>query len=130
MDAPGLVRALVLVAASVDPELEETTWYQALARTWLLSPLVPSGLARADLELRPLRAELEDLRSGWAALRLPIRVLHGEDDGLVPVENADFVRATARAADVSVERMPDQGHLIPWQRPDRIAAAVRAALER
>jgi pimeloyl-ACP methyl ester carboxylesterase len=129
MDAPDLVGALVLVAASIDPELERTTWYQAFGRTWLVRPLLPAVLARADDEIRPLRAELEAMRPEWATLRMPVFVLHGEEDALVPVANADFAARMVTGAPLAIERIPRQGHLIPWQRPERIVATVQRALD-
>lgn len=129
LDAPELVGALVLVAASIDPELEETTWYQALGRTWLIRPLVPGMLARADDEIRPLRGELEALLPRWAELRMPVFVLHGEDDGLVPLANTDFAARVLTGAALEIERIPGQGHLIPWECPQRIVALVLRALD-
>ena len=129
MDAPELVSALVLVSASIDPELEEPTWYQSLGRTWLIRPLVPDVLVRADDEIRPLRGELEAMLPLWKTLRMPVFVLHGESDALVPVANADFAARVVTGAPLELERLPDQGHLIPWQRPDRIVALVQRALD-
>jgi pimeloyl-ACP methyl ester carboxylesterase len=129
LDAPELVDALVLVSASIDPALEETTWYQALGRTWLIRPLVPEILTRADDEIRPLEGELETLLPRWSELRMPVFVLHGEADALVPVANADFAGRVVTNAPLEVERIPGQGHLIPWERPERIVATVLRALE-
>ena len=129
LDAPELVDALVLVAASIDPELEETTWYQALGRTWLIRPLVPEMLTRADDEIRPLQGELEALLPLWGTLRAPVFVLHGEEDALVPVANADFAARLVTNAPLALERIPGQGHLIPWECPQRIVALVLRALE-
>lgn len=128
MEAPELVRALVLVAPALDPELEEPTWYQALGRIWPIRALVPDGLARADEELRPLKRELTAMLPRWATLRLPVCVLQGEDDALVPAANADFVQRMAMHATLTIERIPEQGHFIPWERPELVTAAVLRAL--
>ena len=129
LDAPERVRALVLVAASIDPELEEPTWYQALGRTWLVRPLVPDVLARADDEIRPLRGELEALLPRWSALHLPVFVLQGEEDALVPAANADFAARAITHAPLSIRRVPDVGHLIPWERPELIVELLLHVLD-
>jgi pimeloyl-ACP methyl ester carboxylesterase len=129
LDAPEHVRALVLVAASLDPALEVPTWYQSLARTWLVRPLLPAALARADEELQPLRAELEALAQRWSALRLPVVVVQGEDDALVPAANADFAERVLVNAALEIQRIPEQGHLIPWERPAAIVEAVLRVLD-
>jgi pimeloyl-ACP methyl ester carboxylesterase len=129
MDAPDLVDALVLVAASVDPQLETPTWYQHVGRTRLVRAILPEVLRRADDEIEPLRPELEALLPLWPKLRLPIFVQHGDDDALVPPANVDFVARIATGAPLSIERMPDQGHLIPWERPDALSKLVQRALD-
>ncbi len=129
MDAPELVDALVLVAPSVDPELETPTWFQEIGRTRLVRVILPDALRRADDEIRPLRAELEEMAPRWVDLRLPIFVQQGLDDALVPAANADFVERVATNATLVVERLPDQGHLIPWERPAELATLILRALD-
>lgn len=129
MDAPELVDALVLVAPSVDPELETPTWFQELGRTRLVRAILPDALRRADDEIRPLRAELEEMAPRWGDLRLPLFVQQGLDDALVPAANADFVERVATNATLVVERLPDQGHLIPWERPAELATLILRALD-
>ncbi|MEZ5331431.1 MAG: alpha/beta hydrolase [Thermoanaerobaculia bacterium] len=128
MDAPELVGGLLLVAPSIDPELERTTWYQAVARWPWVRPLLPDMLARADDEIRPLHGELERMLPRWSELTLPVTLIQGEDDGLVPPANADFAERVVTHAPLAVERVPDQGHLIPWERPDLIRDALLAML--
>lgn len=134
MDHPESVRALVLVAASIDPELEDPTWFQALGRTSIVRPLVPDLLLRADEEIKPLKPQLEAMLPLWSRLTMPVLVIQGDDDSLVPPENADFalrmLSSGGRANSVIVERIADQGHLIPWQRPDLIVKGVHRFLNR
>jgi pimeloyl-ACP methyl ester carboxylesterase len=129
LDAPELVAAVVLVAASVDPALEDTLWWQSLGRTVLVRAILPDVLRRADDEIAPLRAELEQLEPRWPQLRLPVFVLQGLDDGLVPPANADFVERVATHTTRVVERIPDQGHLIPWERPVELVELIHRALD-
>jgi len=129
LDAPERVAALVLVAASVDPALEGTLWWQDLGRTVLVRALLPDVLRLADDEIAPLRAELEQLEPRWSQLRAPVFVLQGLDDALVPPANADFVERVATNAALVVERIPDQGHLIPWERPADLVELISRALD-
>lgn len=130
MDDPRLVAGLVLVSPSIDPELEGTTWYQAIGRWPLVHRLLPDALARADEELRPLAGELRRLLPRWSEITVPVTVLQGDDDALVDPASADFAERVLTRAPVTVERIPDQGHLIPWERPELIATAVLDLLER
>lgn len=124
MDAPELVGALVIVAGSDDPEQEGTTWYQFLGRLPGIHWLVPKNLAEADAEIIPLKGELEKMVPRWGELKMPVTVIQGLDDELVPAENADFAQRVITNAPLDIQRIPNQGHLIPWQRPDLMVNAV------
>jgi pimeloyl-ACP methyl ester carboxylesterase len=128
MDSPELVDALVIVGGSIDPEQEETTWYQAVALAPVVRWALPEPLVRSAAELVPFRGELERMRPRWDALRLPVTVVHGDEDGLVPPANAGFAERVMTRARLTVNRVPRQGHLIPWQRPELIAEAILAHL--
>ena len=129
MDAPDQVGAVVLVAASIDPALEKTTWFQAIGRWKIVRWAVPEALVRADEEIQPLKAELEAMLDGWGGLRMPVTVIQGEKDGLVPAANADFAQRVLTQAPVTMRRIDDVGHLIPWNRPELIVEAVLRHLD-
>lgn len=129
MEEPERVGALVLVAGSIDPELEKATWYQRLGRTRLVRWMVPEVLVRADEEIVDLRPQLEALLPRWGDLTIPVVVIQGEKDRLVPPANADFAARQLSHASLEMQRIADQGHLIPWQKPELIRDALLALLE-
>jgi pimeloyl-ACP methyl ester carboxylesterase len=126
---PARVGAVVLVSASIDPGEERTTWYQSVSRWRIVRWAVPRALRKADTEIRPLPDQLTALGNRLATLRTPVYVLHGNDDKLVPVANADYARRVLVQSPPSVEIVPGQGHFIPWENPARIVAAVHRALD-
>jgi pimeloyl-ACP methyl ester carboxylesterase len=75
------------------------------------------------VEQRALVDETPALERRLGALELPAAVVHGDADRIVPL----------RAARLLAERIPggelvqlrDQGHLVPFERPDLVAAVVR-----
>jgi len=129
MDAPQHVGTLVIVAGSIDPDLERTTWFQAMGRWSGIRWMVPGMFKRADAEIIPLKKELEKMLPAWAGLRMSVTVIHGDSDALVPPENVDFALRALTNASLVVKRIPKQGHLIPWQRPGVIVDAIHAALD-
>ncbi len=129
IDFPEAVDALVLVSASVDPALEAPNTLQKLARLRLIRWAVPKIFLRADEEIKPLKHELEAMVPLWTKLHVPVTVIHGDADQLVPVSNADFAARMIVQAPVEMIRLPRQGHLIPWQRPDAIRDAVLRRLD-
>lgn len=124
MDDPGSVAGLVLVAASIDPALEKTTWYQKAARWPVVRSIVPKILTLANDEIWPLKGELQKMMPLWRGIRVPVEVIQGDGDALVPPANADFAQRMLTGAPVHMMRIPKQGHLIPWERPDLIRDAI------
>ncbi|MEV7404219.1 alpha/beta fold hydrolase [Streptomyces sp. NPDC091267] len=81
--------------------------------------------ARAQLAAQATRTDaLRALRGA----RCPAVVLSGERDALCP---PDFHRVIADAVpDARLREVPGAGHLLPWQRPSAVSAALRDLLPR
>ncbi len=123
------VRALILVASSVDPDLEETKWIQYVANWWALRWLVPSDLDVCNQEILALEPELRRMVPLWSRITADVYVIHGERDDLVPVSNVDFVEKHAIHRAPQVQRIPDLNHFVPWLRYDLLQSAILDALD-
>ena len=124
IDYPDQVAAIVLVAPSVDPDLEKTKWYQIPAHWKLFSWMVPRDLYSTNEEILPLARELRILESKWDRIKVPVVVLQGEKDTLVPKENADFLERVLNQEISSIRRYRELSHFIPWSAPGLIIEAV------
>ncbi|MGW7065265.1 alpha/beta fold hydrolase [Streptomyces sp. NPDC054855] len=81
--------------------------------------------ARAQLASQATRRDAVDALRG---ARCPAVVLSGARDALCP---PDFHRTIARALpDAELREVPGAGHLLPWQRPAAVSAALRDLLAR
>ena len=109
LDAPQRQRYLVLWQASLDTML---AWYRA-------SPLrPPQSPEDAVMRLR--------LDPAAVTVRVPTRVLWGEDDRALPPSLLEGLEAFV--PDLHIEREPGAGHWIVHERPGRVAQAIRDAL--
>ncbi len=128
------VRALILLGASVDPELEELRWYNYL--TSVLEFMIPGALVRSNDEMLPLRNQLQaqkrEIQSAEPDALPPIYVMHGSDDGLVPVENVNYIYDLpgSRSSLVCIQVLSNQDHFIPWKQPVKLAKMIQAAEKR
>lgn len=123
---PDRVAAVVVVAGSVDPQLEEWRWFNVAAD--LFAWLLPVAIRNSNDEVRALAGELEDLARRLPAVRAPVVLLHGVRDALVPYANVDFmVEALSGAPAVEVRRVEDAGHFVPWTHPGELRAAIASA---
>jgi pimeloyl-ACP methyl ester carboxylesterase len=59
MDYSDQVGALIMISPTIDPELENTSWYQHLVKVPLFKILIPKNLITANQEILPLKGELE-----------------------------------------------------------------------
>ena len=129
MDYPEMVGGLILVAASIDPELEKTKWYQVPAEWRLLSWMVPTVLKTTNREILPLKGELERMLPLWSKITTPVTVIQGGHDTLVPPGNADFAQRMLTATDPHMVRVPEMNHFVPWSHPFLIEEAIMKHLD-
>jgi pimeloyl-ACP methyl ester carboxylesterase len=130
VDAPELISALVILAGSVDPAQENVPFVQYLGDAWPLRSILPRPMRNANREIIYLKRELEGLAPRFEKIRLPVFVVHGMNDDLVPFANTAFLKAHLVAARFSLDAMPGQNHFLPWNaKPHVLAAIAKAASE-
>jgi pimeloyl-ACP methyl ester carboxylesterase len=127
MSYPDQVAGLVFVAASVDPNLEKTSWVQRPATWWPIRDLIPMKLRVCNEEILALKSELIKMLPGWSGISEKAVLIQGEDDPLVPPANLDFLIAHLMKKDiVQVARIPGLNHFVPWKRPELITSGILA----
>lgn len=131
LTAPQKVAALVLLAGSLDPQLGKARWYNKLATSWLIKPLIGRQLRRSNAEIMPLSGQLSRLESMLKERSLDTRmtIVQGGKDRLVSPKNAAYAQSQWLGAFSSVEliELPDAGHFIPWQQSAVVISAIHAA---
>ncbi len=124
LDHPGMVKSLILVAGSVDPDLEETKWYQNAATWWPFRVIIPTALRVANEEIMGLKPELKSMKKEWTNLSSRIVIIQGDADDLVQKENVDFMKKLVSDKIVRIEMVPGLNHFVPWKRPDLILQSI------
>ena len=128
VDHPELVAALVIVAGSLDPGLENVPFIQYVGDTWPISALLPRWLRNTNRELLALEPQLEALAPRLAGISIPVTIVHGTNDDLVPFANVDFIKkhmTGTKAMDVTV--LDGLNHFLPWNSKDKVDAAIAKA---
>ena len=125
MEHPDLVDGLIIVAGSIDPELEPNElWFRAPLATPFLSWVMPRSLRASNEEIYHLKPELEKMLPFWADIKCPVIVIQGKKDSLVPAGNADFARKMLVNAPVEFILKDDMDHFVPWSNPELIHQAI------
>ncbi|MEQ8475456.1 MAG: alpha/beta hydrolase [Fulvivirga sp.] len=127
---PELVDGLILVAPSIDPELEpDETWFRLPLHTPFLRWVLPVSLRVTNDEIYFLKDELELMLPDWSKINIPVIVIQGMEDELVPPGNADFAKEQLSNAKVKVVLIEDMNHFVPWSNPELIEDAIKEQLE-
>lgn len=123
---PDRVGGIVILAGSLDPSLEEPKWFNYAGQFSLVRAVMGRVLRTSNDEIMAAEEQTERLRELLTSVRVPVSILHGDTDTLVPVGNVDYMRAEfGHLDDVSVRIIKGEGHFLPW----RQEAEVRAAIE-
>jgi pimeloyl-ACP methyl ester carboxylesterase len=125
VEYPDLVDGLVIVAGSIDPELEpDETWFRAPLATPFLSWILPRALRSSNEEIYQLKPELEEMLPMWKKITCPVIVIQGTQDELVPYENVNFAKKMIVNAPVEFVIKDGMNHFVPWSNPELIREAV------
>ena len=127
---PRRVKAIVLLASSLDQGLEAIHPMQRLADSWPLRGLLPRAIRNSNTELLRLRDELTLLRPMLSGVLAKVVIAHGTRDDLVPVANTAFMqRQFTGARAVHTELLDGHNHFLPWNSSSQVRTALRLALE-
>ena len=113
------IGALMLIGGALDPALENPSLLQYVAELEPVSSLLPRELDSANQELLELGAELTMLVPLLPSLAMPISIVHGTRDNLVPVENVAFMQDHLTGADpLRIVLVDGADHFLPWSHYD------------
>lgn len=130
VDAPAAVRALLLLAPSIDPALEKHRWFNVAGSLRLVQWFLAVDWTTSNREIWPLRAELERLGGRLPEVSCPVVIVQGTKDTLVPPANAEYAQRAFARAQVEVEWVRDASHFIVWENPALVRRAIVALLDR
>lgn len=124
MDFPKLVDGLVMVAPSIDPNLEPKEWFRGPLALPFLKWILPRSIRASNDEIWNLKPELQSMLPMWSKIEAKTIVIQGGVDTLVPPGNADFAKKMITNAPVEVVLKKDMNHFVPWNNPQLIKDAI------
>lgn len=120
------IEGLVIAAGALDPGLEKTHPMQYVGAAPPIRWLLPRAIRNANSELMALKDELELLETQLDQLHIPIEIVHGTKDDLVPYENVAFMEGHFQnVQSLSVDTLDGVNHFLPWNSMDRLWLAVQ-----
>lgn len=125
-DHPDLVDGIVALAGPFDPAIRILRWYNYAGALPGIRTLIGGTLRNSNEEMFQLRDEVRAAQNAWRDLRVPMAIVQGLDDGLVPIAHLEHAERLFRPELLRVLRVPDQGHLLQFQRTPLIGRCVLA----
>jgi pimeloyl-ACP methyl ester carboxylesterase len=133
LEHPEKIGGVLLIGGDVDPALERPWYIQYVVGWRLTSWLLPRALRQCNREMLTVRADLVALQPRLSQLAVPVVMLHGGRDPLVPVANVAWLGQQLAAAGKSPLFAkiihPEYNHFIPWEHPDAVATAIQLLVQ-
>jgi len=129
IDFPKQIAGLLIISASVDPELGKARWYNRVASWGAINWLVPQELMKANIEIMPLQDELLAMQPRLSDIKSRVTIIHGEQDKLVNFGHLAFATAELSNAQLNTVAFPDMGHFILWDQPAIVVKELIALLD-
>lgn len=107
---------VVLISAPMDPNFEELRYYNHLARLTIFEWLLPKSWIHSNDEMFQLKSDLKNLENELYQNQFPILIIHGDDDGLVPINHIHYFKLKNYRGLVKTYILKNGSHFVPWTR--------------
>lgn len=121
MDYPKQVDGLLILAGSIDPELEPKEPWRKPMNTALLRWILPKSFRVSNVEILTAKQELYKMMPLWETITIPVVVMQGKKDSLVPKGNADFAeKMLTNSKEVDIQILEKENHFFIWTQYDLV----------
>ncbi len=121
---PERVGGIVIIAGALDPDLEDVHPLQYVGNIFPITLLLPNWARTSNRELLALEKELRELQPLLGHIRVPVAIVHGTKDKLVPYANVPYMIQHINNAPVRLFKIDAGSHFLPWNAEDTVRAAI------
>lgn len=118
------IGGIIIAAGALDPDLEDVMWIQRLGAVPPFSWLLQRELRNANLELIGLEDELRALEPHLKDIHVPVTIMHGTADTLVPYANADYMLREFTGTAPKLVTLEGTNHFLPWNAHGALLDAI------
>jgi pimeloyl-ACP methyl ester carboxylesterase len=125
---PDKIRGALLIGGDVDPGQEKPRLVDYVFGWRATSWLLPRAWRQCIREMFTVRGDLQLMQKQFPRLAVPVVMLHGDRDPLVPVENVAWLEqqlgAVGKTNLFDKIVLPGANHFIPWEHPADVERAL------
>lgn len=114
----------VLLAGTYDPDLENPEWYNKVGDWKIVQFVLPKGLLHSNLEMMPLKQELEILSKDLKQVRSRTLFLHGKKDSIVNYQHSVWANQQLNPQRTKLTLLQDQNHFLPWNEFQKVKELI------
>ncbi len=129
LDYPDNVGGMLLLAGAFDPELEEINWIQLIGACKPISRLLSRTINNANQELIGLKRELLAQADRLHQINIPVGIVHGDSDPLVPIPNVSYLQRKLKNASLDKLVLRDRDHFIPWHSKPSVDVSLKRLID-
>jgi pimeloyl-ACP methyl ester carboxylesterase len=129
LDHTAEISGVLLVAPTISAPMQEPRWYNNIAKTWMVNPLLGSWLRNSNREMVALYEQLPELEGRLSRFPKPIVYIQGGRDRLVPKESLAYFIEYCEECPMEVITRDSMDHFVPWSDPELIDRGFRILLK-
>lgn len=124
------IGGLIQMSGALDPQLTQKFFVQGVANLPILSWFIPNPVRILNQEMLALGSELRSIEPRLAEVTVPMIIIHGTADALVPYENVAFMeKAFSHALILETVTIEGGTHYTPWAREITMYRAINKLAE-
>lgn len=122
---PDLIDGILMVAPVNDPGSEPVRWYAHLSNWSISKALLPDYINVCTAEKMNHIEALQNIKSNWSHIGVPVIHYHGVKDGLAPHDgNVQFSKRHIDESLLTVVTEKGEGHFILWDKKGTVKSMI------
>ncbi len=132
LDYPNQIESMVMAAPAISAKHQPRKWYNYAGKFFLFRWIMSPAFQASNKEMWPLQEQLTIQEKRWGELTsMPLTIIHGEKDMLVPFETVAFLREKMTNNPNYKEVIEkDMNHFIPWSHTELMTKEIKLQLNK
>ncbi len=130
IDYPKLMSGVIILAGLSSSELTIDRWYNKAGKSVFVRWWLPAALTVSNKEMLHLQGDLKLIENDFDTIKVPLMVLHGQKDKIVPYGHALFTQEKLKdKGNFELITLPEANHFIPWTHQDKVRTIILKMLD-